>query len=481
MSQKSIPHFGDEEFQEFARLIEQPSHTPVGQLKKTVLVEAMYRERRAKAVESRSRAIYERTNNASVADDQAERELWGSVQHIDASEVIVDRSSDTRLLLKTLVITRGDPSKARHHVLVPAHIDTVEPSTSLMRKLTRDGKNLDRLKGIGVWDMQAGVYNSIALAAEVVIPQDLCVHFVFPPDEERHSRGARGLEKRWSYREKIMTVLSQEIGPLSVKPSEDDMRPRVVLGRPGRQKFEIEITLDQGKQGHFADSANRHNAKDIADELSIELRKRFATRESKKKKHPLLGPPIWESGEGSAMRSRMDRWPDHATFDFSVHARPGVTYQEQLTELRADLESIRVQKGWDEVVAIDLRPYSGGVSYEPFCMPLKQNGEPEKHPLSSVIFRAVHQVTGYEAVPAAGLSVADENLYNDWILRRLGLQSFADVQGGVISVPPRGNKAHNEGEWVSARSIMETREIFRWLMESPYGLSRLAQKGKKNH
>ncbi len=480
MSPRSISEFDDDEFGQFAKLIEQPSFSPPGEFKMAHLVEKMYASRRAKAMEALSQSIYGKNGgNASKADDQAERQLLHDVQSVPASEPIYDRAGDSLVQLKSLVIMRGDPETARYHVMVPSHYDTVEPSSDVMRTLTRDSKNADRLRGIGAWDMKAGVYNSIALAAEIVLPPELCAHFVFTPDEERHSRGARGLDARWSYREQIMAVLSQEIGPLAAKPDDDDMRPRVVLGRPGRQKFEIEVTLSQSEQGHFASASNRYNAKDICDELSIELRKRSAAREGKRKAHPLLGPAVWESGEGGVMRSRMDRWPDHGTFDFAVHARPGVSFSQQMADLRADVEAIRKEKGWTAQVTIDLRPYSRGVSYEPFFMPITPNGEPQSHRFTDVVFRGVKQATGYDPVPAAGLSVADENLYSAWMLKRLGLYSFEGVPGGVISVPPRGNKAHNQGEWVSGRSILETRAIFRWLLEDPHGLCKLAPKAKR--
>jgi acetylornithine deacetylase/succinyl-diaminopimelate desuccinylase-like protein len=116
--------------------------------------------------------------------------------------------------------------------MIPAHVDTVIDKKPRLELRTQG----DKWEGLGVYDMGAAVLNGIALAVETKVPDGMEVHFVFTPDEEMHSRGARQLMQKWVRWPEIDCVLSSEIGPIPPLKS-GDKHMRLITGRSGRQKF----------------------------------------------------------------------------------------------------------------------------------------------------------------------------------------------------------------------------------------------------
>ncbi len=486
---RTIPAFDHEkDFKALERLVGQQSYSIRGQEKISSLVEDLIRDRTAQAIDAEKENFRKRKRSALSQDEEQkiERALDAkSVSQVVPPDMITEKHmreyreemraeghpADSVLKpgWRNTIFTKGDRS-APYHVVIPSHLDTVKFLAPSQLRLQRSG---DRLYGLGVWDMKAGVLNAIALASEIIVPEGMCVHFPFTVYEETNSSGADYLIKEWADWNKVDAVLSNEIGPLPGKLLDADGHMRILLGRLGRQKFTLEVTFGQSLLTHFAKpDADDFDVNEIASQMYHELKEAFYGMAQVTHPHPLFGASRWGSAPWESNETQEGRPVDKALFRFDIKAQ-GMTFAEQQKVLDETLQKIVKKYDLPSDISVRLRQRTGVVSYDPFTMPLNAKGVARPHAFVDRVRTAVRKVTGKDAIPTFGASVADENLYAEALLRNMH-GSFEGSNGGVISVPPRGNKAHESGEWVSISSIMETREVLRWLLTHPDGLAKLA-------
>ncbi len=503
---RPLPDYDKFEHEQFRRLVELPSYTVLGQNRKIDLIQNLIKERSARAIDAAKDE--QRRKSSGPLSARVEQEIEQRLQYettiqevpttmITPEAIAVFKAeklkelhdagvspnmvteADLQPSWRNLIITKGNRDTAKYHVLIPSHIDTVSPSAPFQLKLRRGekGEDRDRLYGLGVWDMHPGDSNSIALSAEIMMSPDVCAHFAFTVDEELNSSGANALIHDWADWDDIDAVVSNEIGPLPQPLLDRDMHQRIIAGRLGRQKFTVEVKIAENRLTHFAKPGSEQwNIDKIRSILLLELIDIFERSEQVQKPSPLFGASLWEADDGNVKGTLPGRPRNIAKIRFNIKAQ-GVDFDRQMRLFQNAITAIRAKHGWSKDISIAIRPRGSEVSYDSFSMPTNGKGLLDSHVFLDTAMMAVHKITNNKAIPAVAMSCADENLYAKALLKKQMMNgTFQGSLGGVLSIPPRGNKAHEAGEWVSIKSMMETREILRWLLTNPKGFRRLAQR-----
>ena len=494
MTERPNDIFPAKDLDDFAKLTAQESHSIEGQITKMHMIWEMVDER----YKDKIRTVTDELTAAGYSGPDLADELGKRVQklHVHKKDI-----GDGRF---NLIFEKGegdddDLTTPVYRVMIPAHIDTVV--SDAQTELDLDIQNPDRLKGLGVYDMGAGVLNNISLAVDSVVPKGVKVYFVFTVDEEERSLGSRNLTEQWEVFPLIDAVVSSEIGPVPPKP-DGDPTMFLIAARSGREKFHANITLDPGIDGHGADE-RLPNASEAMHEAISRIKSRFYDgfegEPPLQESHPLLGKEFFEHGEMHAVRTKRTgyRNPDSASFDFSVRLAP-VDRSEKVRALlgtdkippdllgqmeaafRKTMFGIAKRREWKKYgigYSLQRKPDHMAASYAPYDMPLD-------HPLIRIASETMMRVSGVAPEIVGAPSVSDECDYSEEMLKHnntavyaQGLQpralSFRDTNRGVISLPPNGDHAHSREEWVSQRSIMQTRQVIKSLIEDPTGFSSL--------
>jgi acetylornithine deacetylase/succinyl-diaminopimelate desuccinylase-like protein len=415
-----------------------------------------------------------------------------------------------------LIVGRGE--QRRHlskrqqtlNVLVPSHIDTVALQSLDLLKLVRNPKNPDEVNVRGGYDMLGQELNSIALSPVVRVPRGMNVFFASTFDEERNSLGAQAVidPKSWEWWPDIDIVLSSEIGHVPVEKHAEGTP--YIVGRRGRLKYHLTLTVDEAARGHFADRHVRSAKQAIAEAIYL-LINRFNRADIQvapnikplKKKHAHLDEERLEFGSGATsnteelllseleqllqttgdirsqlaqvvqkrrsdleLRDQPSTPPTQEEIYYSIQSVVGRKTSDSLREQRTAIDQIAKHCEWrDHGISWTLTANERETSYEAFELP-------PKHPLNTVVERILARI-GKPGLPVHAPSVADENLYAAAILSRPSNNGVFRPYQGVISIPPLGDNAHRIDEWVSLTSLMRSRHAIRSLIEDEDGLIKL--------
>lgn len=484
---ENLRSLSEDDFNDFALLTEQESHSIDGQIMKMMLIEQMIRGRYEKA----SRAVELALRNEGLEGTAFVNALNERHQKIRIHRMDL---GDGRF---NLVVEKGDGDDedvmdpSIYRVMIPAHIDTVKSDARM--ELEQDMRNIDRLRGLGVYDMGAAVLNNIALAVETKVPKGIKTYFVFTVDEEEDSDGARHLINQWDVWPHIDCVLSSEIGPVPPLP-DGDPRPRIVTARTGRAKFIGNVSVDPRSQGHGA-MDNLPDAGDALRNLMNRLEDRFyngyadpTTSEKEPgqaRTHPLLGKEALKYGEYGAKKTRSGYMlTGEGKFDFSIKMVPPSTMQEYVSLVRRWAKGIAKRDKWHNYgISYNVTQTPNLSSYAPYDIP-------EDHVIVSMVREKLEALSGATAEIVGAPSVADENDYAEDMLAHIihgplppegrVQQSFAGADKGVVTILINGDHAHHPDEWVSKDSIMRTREGIRHLLEDEDGFLKLQKQKMKN-
>ncbi len=474
----------DVDLEQFERLTRQESFTLEGQAAKMELVERLIEERIRACAES----LQQRLRGESVNAEDAERQAREMTQQVHIRRQRVDA------VRHNLIVGRGDGSSANLRVMVPAHVDTVFPADvplprqrppgweqdiiarTRMLQFTRDPHDRDRIRGLGVWDMGASVLNGVALAAETDIPKGMHVDYVFTVDEEVGSLGALKLIKEWPGWPKVDIVLSSEIGPLATRPPEGDTAMRYAVARRGRAKFLGTYSIDNDRMGHGAVD-DQSNAVQAFVHAMFHLERRFYGSDGAppiQHRHPLLGEDKFDFGfmESNDPPGLVN--PQLAAYKLFIQQVPPGSPEDCGEALREFLDGYARKNSWERFgISYTLGLSGAATSYPPYTMPIRVDGSPMPHPAGDILVDAMRRVTGQMPMPTGARSVSDETLYATDMLRRMGRKGFDGTRRGVLNPLIEGNKAHNVGEWVSERSMLQMRALMAHLFTDAAGFRRL--------
>jgi len=465
---RDIPPLTDLDRDQFRRMTAQESASWEGQAAKTELLQRFIRERISQAASGSG------IRKAGKKDADLVMDTFPVKDH---KMLLVGKGSGIHELMFPTHSRRGNRIRQDHlNVLVPAHIDTVDPEAPDLLRMRTDPADEDRVMGRGVYDMGAAVLNGVALPSVLDVPEGINVIFAFPYDEERNSEGAKALIEKWQTWKDIDIVLSSEIGHVDVQPGETGMG--YIMGRRGRIKYHLNLTVEDNGRGHFADGHVRSasqalgEASYLVDDAFYHNRiingKKLLSRE-----HPNFHREKLEHGESSTFSSDgvTSSPPETADMFYNIQSVPGRSLEESLAEQQSLLAEIARISNWTgHRIRHHVTQNSQETSYEGYIMP-------EDHLLPKITADILTQISG-GAIPKYGPSVADENLY----FSGLHLSSAAGGKSGkkylppyrgVMTIPPVGGNAHRLDEWVSWRDIARVRHAMRQLIEHEAGLQKI--------
>ena len=317
--------------------------------------------------------------------------------------------------------TRGKP------ILLYGHMDTVPAYGDWKGGPLALREEGDRLSGLGVFDMKAGVA-AILLACEEKTDRRLRV--VFCVDEENDSEGAHAVAAAGLF-DGVEAALSTEIAA----GAGECRGPReITLGRRGRCVIEIDVP---GKSAHGANASRGVNAISEAARLALELEK----MNGRMGKHPLLPPPTLFvrkiSGESTSLSV-----PDRAQIELDIHLVVPQTPKSMLNDANMFIDGLYATGKFSEMDGkkITARLKARKVPYLAPYATLPENAHVQL--LSGIV-----KETFGSAHYAYGASVADDNV----------LAAHAPT----FSIGPLGGGEHTCNEWVSKESYLGLAEIVR--------------------
>lgn len=470
----------DIDLKQFEKLTLQESHTWEGQIKKLGMIENMVRER-VSYRQQQVRLELLKTMRTDLTDkERLNREI-----EMRVPTPIIKRVMGLRNGGYTLIVTKmgkQEVSAKPLTILIPAHADAVK-SEEHLRIFRRNPANPDQAMARWVYDMGAAVMNNIALAADVKVPDGMCVHFAFTMGEETHSDSAKAIADadhphHWRQWEDVEIIVSSEIGHVDV-PSEGDKAMRYIMGRRGREKWQLKAEVATSSQGHFANPHVRSATHALGEALYL-LNDRFhhckivgIGKSPRKRSFADLGPEILEftTEDAKANDERTTSSAESGSLFFNIQTVPGREGGQSLEEeLNEDLDEIAQHCEWTKhgiQHSLSKNAIDGETSYPAYVMP-------PNHILGRITADILQKVSGVAPVLTYGRSVADENFYAHALLKRSGKTSFDGMFQGVITIPIIGDNAHEDGEWVSLSDMLRVRKAIKMLIEDPDGFRRVA-------
>lgn len=323
--------------------------------------------------------------------------------------------------------TRGKP------ILFYGHMDTVPVYGSWKSDPFTIREEGDKLFGLGVFDMKAGVAAALA-ACET--KTDRKIKVAFGVDEENISEGAHALLKSGFLNDsevavtgEISTALGACLGPR-----------QVTLGRRGRCVIEITVP---GLSAHGAQAERGTNAISEAARLVSLLPKMDGTLGS----HSLLPAPTQFIRKINAESTSLSV-PDIATIELDRHLVVPQTPQSALDEVSRFIDGLYAQGTFSEIGGrrITARLKERKTPYlAPYVTP---QGNPFVQSLSKIVEAHAGKVSY-----AYGTSVADEN-----VIASLGIP--------IIGIGPMGGNEHSANEWITKESYLQLIDIFREFIRS---------------
>jgi len=315
--------------------------------------------------------------------------------------------------------SRGAP------VLLFGHMDTVPAYGKREGNPFALCKEGDRLRGLGAYDMKAGI---AAILCAIFEKTDRRIKVAFSADEENISSGSHAIVQS-GFLAGCEAALTTEIPSTAETVAEN----AIALGRRGRCVIEISIP---GRSAHGAQVQKGISAISEAARLSLEL-ERFNASPKPISTFPPPSQFVRKiSGESTSLSL-----PEIATLELDRHTIPPQTSQSALLEIREFVDSLYKQGKFKEI---------DGKRIEA-CLKERQNPylEPFATPKDNPhVVRVAQIIERRGAKPAFvyGLSVADDNR-----LAAAGIPTF--------SIGPLGGGEHTSGEWVSEKSLLSLSEM----------------------
>lgn len=324
-----------------------------------------------------------------------------------------------------LLASRGNKGNA---LAFYGHMDTVPPYGKWANDPFELIKSGDKLKGLGVWDMKAGLA-AIIKACEAA-DKERKIKVLFGVDEEDISRGAWTAVKSGFLNDAEGVVVTEAGNSLGEHPG-----PRMItLGRRGRGVYVIEVP---GVSAHGADMAKGLNA---IDQASIIVREISKMRMSEHRLLPRANQFI------RSFHSQTDSLsvPDSAVLELDRHLVPPETPQGVLLELQKAIDALYANgtltdaRGRKAVIKLKERE-------TPFLAPYTTD---ERSVIVKKLSESVENVMHAKPTYNYGLSVADEN-------------AFASLGLPVVTIGAAGGNDHSSEEWLSEKSYLQLIEVLK--------------------
>lgn len=495
------------DLEQFDALTAQEGHTIEGQIKRLGMIEPMIRQRLELNEKQRRRALSKIHRDERQIDAIIKKEF----QPVRFEYIKVDGQLAAVIVEKSSLHPRH---RAGYTVMMPNHVDTIVPDwasydpTQQRAEPDADG----RIESVGVWDEGQAVANSIAITADVYVPDDMRLYTVFTRGEEApQSLGANAVIEQWGGMEEVDMILSSEIGPLPTEsmPADGDKAMRYIDARPGRARFFTSFEVLDEARGHGS-IHDLPNAQSEYIRFQTWMEEVFSGEDSHGfdygvdaggqrlaslvRSHPILGRERIQTGDSwkpwdgrqdpedyvRALGKDVSYTNVNKTHSkFYAHIVPPNSVRSTLEKLKAVHAHIGGIRAWAERgIKSKLDVFKGEQSYPPFAMP-----DRSRNRAIGIVHDILTKVAGVEAVRERGQSVADENLYADELRQKLlnnrqfdhpDDDPFVDSVSAVISIPPVGHHSHSPNEWLSADSMAQVRHAIMRLLRDPDGLAQLA-------
>ncbi len=316
------------------------------------------------------------------------------------------------------VVAQKGPRKGS--VLLFGHLDTVPPYNYGARNPFKLIEKGNKLRGLGAWDMKAGI--AIILAcARGCRPGAKGLRIVLTGDEENISEGTWFAQKRGEYRN-CSVAITTEIPDI---PDSNGLgRPPILLGRRGRCVYKLTVS---GIGSHGAGTGGV-SAIDLGMKLAQALEK-IPMPSGKMGPCRLFIRKFYSESSALAV-------PTAAVLEADVHYVPTHSPESFLKYLKNKLGHLKFPKGCSWKIEIPKRktPY----------LPAYETGRND--PLVKEFLLLYKRHLGAPEV-SFGLTVADENVLS--------------VEGiPILTLGPIGDGAHSSGEWVLKKDFLRLSEKF---------------------
>lgn len=304
-------------------------------------------------------------------------------------------------------------------VLLTSHLDTVPPYNYGKRDPFSLKEEAGRMRGLGAWDMKAGLA-LVLRCAEECTPGKKGLRIVLTADEENISEGTWFAKKQGEF-SNCSAAICHEI-PDAIRPPRAGERPPIILGRRGRCVYRFSVN---GVGAHAAGDGGK-SALVLAMRLAAAL-------EAIPMPDGKTGPCRLFVRKFSS-ESRSLSVPTEAVLEADVHYVPPFTKESFLSHIRRSLARAKfsVPSGCSWGVEIPARKTPYLPAYE----------IRKESPSAARFLSAYKKHIGSYAL-SYGLTVADENVL-----------STEGKRMPIITVGLEGGSAHSAGEWVSKKDYL---------------------------
>ncbi|KKQ24279.1 MAG: ArgE/DapE-related deacylase [Candidatus Roizmanbacteria bacterium GW2011_GWC2_37_13] len=307
-----------------------------------------------------------------------------------------------------LLVEKG---RGKQTILLYSHLDTVD----IIEGWKTDPLDLkvieDRAYGLGSWDMKGGMSTNI-LSFFNSQPKNFKLKMVFCVDEENISKGGFKLMNS-KFMKDVVCVISTE-------PSFFYGNNGVVIGRPGRTVYQMEIT---GRPNHYALYDHRIDINLFISEFIKNLRGLYKKNGNKK-------------------QFIFIRKINSKTIGMST---PHIINLELDSSIIPPKRSDQIKKEIENIAIKVNTKYSNyfkfKINYLKRETPFLESYEINKNnKYLKILSKSINKITKSKAIPYFRSSIADENIFG----------SFGKT---VLSIGPTGGSAHAPNEWISLSSL----------------------------
>jgi acetylornithine deacetylase/succinyl-diaminopimelate desuccinylase-like protein len=394
-----------------------------------------------------AKALYlsERTR-AGNADDESERREQELINSFCTKPGFYAERRERFIPSWNLIAEKGNGTEFT--VMIYVHVDTVVPASYTWKdafKLQRDG---GWLKGLGAYDMKAGVLAAMEVLKKVPIPNGMKLIVAFCPDEEGNSEGAQRLLELPALRT-VDLVLSPEIATIYGRPEADGPQKDIIASRVGHAKMVAHVSVPQA----HAFQKDILRAETAISELRCHLMEQFTAQGARM--HEYFGEEVKE--ELHVQEVAVPRAPGFSNtttgklrlsqFTLPPNTLLGaIQAQSRCAQQLADMKEW-LSKGIEYSITKD-QEYT---SYEPYVVPINNLA-------AGAVIEGVNKFYGGHKLKA-GRSTSDMNVLVPWFV-----QSGRNVP--CIEVGPVGRGAHSINEAVLEESLARNIAWYRFMMET---------------
>lgn len=373
-----------------------------------------------------------------------------------------------------VIAQKGTPiERAKYVVMIYVHTDTIKKKESwgdsADYRLVRDK---EFLRGIGVYDMKAGVMLLTHLLQTVDIPDGIALVGAYCVGEERDSDGIATLME-WPHIHRVNIVLSPEIGSLGNDAQENmierDHPKDIIVARPGNVKSLLAITANDS----HAFNTEQPDANEALRTALNHLFQEFAKR-------GMGGPRVHIDLGTERLRERhiqtltgdggeFESVATDAQAKITARIVPPTTISNIRQFQQQALESLMRTGNWSDF-GLKAEFTSFGMSYNPYVI---RTDAPVVQP---VLKAATQCYGGYRF--SAGKAVADGSYGHSEMNKLRGLNHASCTQFTIgeprppdqpvppsyvpwLDIGPLGQGAHKKTERVYEESLVKLIEFYR--------------------